>query len=136
MWVTVSFGKIEFMFDTLYVHCISKLQFEVPAVVTYKALKLEKDKGISTLQAEKSFVWDQLKMMEQDYSGTIKKSKLLKQHKSFCKIDELQVVVQKKYGEIIRLQVEVTNDKNRMLILEDELQIDLFFCCGLGQLAC
>jgi hypothetical protein len=74
--------------------------------------------------------------MEQDHSGTIKKSKLLKQHKSFCKIDELQVVVQKKYGEIIRLQVEVTNDKNRMLILEDELQIDLFFCCGLGQSAC
>jgi hypothetical protein len=54
-WISVSFGKIEFKFGTLYIHCISKLQFEVPAVVTYKTLKSEKDKGISTLQAEKEF---------------------------------------------------------------------------------
>jgi hypothetical protein len=58
----------------------------------YKILRLEKDKEIS------AFVCNQLETMEEDYSGTIKSKNI-----------EVK-------------QVEVTNAKERMSILEDELQ--------------
>ena len=67
---------------------------------------------------------NQLKTMEEDYSGTIKSKKIeVKQAQKLPQnVDELQVAAQKKDGEIVRLQVEVTNAKERMSILEDELQ--------------
>ena len=90
----------------------------------YKILRSEKDKEVLELQAENKFVWNQLKTMEEDYSGTIKsKSIEVKQaQKLLQNVDELQVAAQKKDDEIVRLQVEVTNAKERMSILEDELQ--------------
>ncbi|CAD6231611.1 unnamed protein product [Miscanthus lutarioriparius] len=90
----------------------------------YMILRSEKDKEISALQAEKNFVCNQLKTMEEDYSGAIKsKSIEVKQaQKLLQNVDELQVAAQKKDDEIVRLQVEVTNAKERMSILEDELQ--------------
>lgn len=94
----------------------------------YKILRYEKDKEISALQAEKDFVWNQLKTMEDDYSGTIKSKNIeVKQateaaQKLLQSVDELQVAAQKKDDEIVRLQVEVTNTKERMSNLEDELQ--------------
>jgi hypothetical protein len=90
----------------------------------YKILRSEKDKEISALQAEKIFVCNQLKTMEEDYSGTIKSKNIeVKQAQKLQQnVDELQVAAQKKDDEIVRLQVEVTNAKERMSILEDELQ--------------
>jgi hypothetical protein len=62
--------------------------------------------------------------MEEDYSGTIKSKNIeVKQAQKLQQnVDELQVAAQKKDDEIVRLQVEVTNAKERMSILEDELQ--------------
>lgn len=94
----------------------------------YKTLRSEKDKEISALQAEKDFVWNQLKTMEDDYSGTIKSKNIEVNQateaaqKLLRNLDELQVAAQKKDDEIVRLQVEVTNAKERMSILEDEVQ--------------
>ena len=67
---------------------------------------------------------NQLKTMEEDYSGTIKSKKIeVKQAQKLPQnVDELQVAAQKKDDEIVRLQVEVTNAKERMSILEYELQ--------------
>jgi len=69
-------------------------------------------------------VCNQLKTMEEDYSGTIKSKKIeVKQAQKLPQnVDELQVAAQKKDDEIVRLQVEVTNAKERMSILEYELQ--------------
>jgi hypothetical protein len=90
----------------------------------YKILRSEKDKEISALQAKKNFVCNQLKTMEEDYRGAIKSKNIeVKQaQKLLQNVDGLQVASQKKDDEIIRLQVEVTNAKERMSILEDELQ--------------
>jgi septal ring factor EnvC (AmiA/AmiB activator) len=84
----------------------------------YKILRSEKDKEIS------AFVCNQLKTMEEDYSGTIKSKNIeVKQAQKLQQnVDELQVAAQKKDDEIVTLQVEVTNAKERMSILEDELQ--------------
>ena len=80
----------------------------------YKILRSEKDKEISALQAEKNFVCNQLKTMEEDYSGTMKSKNV--------EVKQATEAAQKKDDEIVRLQVEVTNAKERMSILEDELQ--------------
>nr|AGT16141.1 hypothetical protein SHCRBa_050_H11_R_20 [Saccharum hybrid cultivar R570] len=80
----------------------------------YKILRSEKDKEISELQAENKFVWNQLKTMEEDYSGTLKTKNV--------EVKQATEAAQKKDDEIVRLQVEVTNAKERMSILEDELQ--------------
>ncbi|KAF8663234.1 hypothetical protein HU200_055840 [Digitaria exilis] len=94
----------------------------------YKTLSSEKDKHISSLTAEKDFVWNQFKTMEQEYIVTIKNKNMeAKQateaaHKLQQKVDELQVEGQKKDDEIVRLRVEVTKAKENMLILEDELK--------------
>jgi hypothetical protein len=80
----------------------------------YKILRSEKDKEISELQAENKFVWNQLKTMEEDYSGTLKSKNV--------EVKQATEAAQKKDDEIVRLQVEVTNAKERMSILEDELQ--------------
>ena len=80
----------------------------------YKILKSEKDKEISELQAENKFVWNQLRTMEEDYSGTMKSKNI--------EVKQATEAAQKKDDEIVRLQVEVTNAKERMSILEDELQ--------------
>ena len=94
----------------------------------YKTLSSEKDKQISALNAEKDFVWNQLKTMERDYMVTIKiKNIEAKQatdaaQKLLKNVDELQVAAQKKDDEIDRLQAEVTSAKEKMLLLEDELK--------------
>ncbi|ONM28957.1 cytomatrix protein-related [Zea mays] len=94
----------------------------------YKTMRSEKDKEISALQAEKNFVWNQLKNMEKDYTGTIKSKHIeVKQateaaQKLLQNVDELQAAAQKKDGEIDKLQIEVSNAKQRISILEDELQ--------------
>ncbi|CAO2194029.1 unnamed protein product [Urochloa humidicola] len=94
----------------------------------YKTLSSEKDKQISSLNAEKDFVWNQFKTMEQEYIMAIKKKNIeAKQgteaaQKFQQNVDELQVEAQKKDEEISRLQAEVTAAKEKMLILEDELK--------------
>jgi chromosome segregation ATPase len=94
----------------------------------YKILKSEKDKETKELQAENKFVWNQLKTMEGEYSRTIKSKNIeVKQateaaQKLLQNVNELQVAAQKKDDEIVRLEEEVTNAKERMSILEDELQ--------------
>ncbi|CAO2209580.1 unnamed protein product [Urochloa humidicola] len=94
----------------------------------YKTLSSEKDKQISALNAEKDFVWNQFKTMEQEYIVTIKKKNIeAKQateaaQKFQQNVDELQVDAQKKDEEISRLQAEVAAAKEKMLILEDELK--------------
>jgi len=80
----------------------------------YMILRSEKDKEISELQAENKFVWNQLRTMEEDYSGTMKSKNI--------EVKQATEAAQKKDDEIVRLQVEVTNAKERMSILEDELQ--------------
>ena len=80
----------------------------------YKILRSEKDKEVLELQAENKFVWNQLKTMEEDYSGTMKSKNI--------EVKQATEAAQKKDDEIVRLQVEVTNAKERMSILEDELQ--------------
>ncbi|XP_066305589.1 nucleoporin nup211-like [Miscanthus floridulus] len=80
----------------------------------YKVLRSEKDKEILELQAENKFVWNQLKTMEEDYSGTMKSKNV--------EVKQATEAAQKKDDEIVRLQVEVTNAKERMSILEYELQ--------------
>ncbi|WVZ72648.1 hypothetical protein U9M48_021071 [Paspalum notatum var. saurae] len=76
----------------------------------YKALKSEKDKEILALEREKKFVWNQFNTKEQE-AKKLQKS-----------LDELQVIAQKKDDEMVNVQVELINAKERMLILEDELQ--------------
>jgi len=94
----------------------------------YKTLSSEKDKQISSLRAEKDFVWNQFKTMEQDYIVTIKSKNIeAKQateaaQKLQKNVDELRVAAQKKDDEIDRLQAEVTSAKEKMLLLEDELK--------------
>ncbi|KAK8452579.1 hypothetical protein SEVIR_5G134300v4 [Setaria viridis] len=94
----------------------------------YKTLSSEKDRQISALTAEKDFVWNQFKTMEQEYIVTIKNKNIeAKQateaaQKLRHNVDELQEAAQEKDDEIARLQAEVTNAKEKMLILEDELQ--------------
>ncbi|PUZ58464.1 hypothetical protein GQ55_5G511200 [Panicum hallii var. hallii] len=94
----------------------------------YKNLSSEKDKQISALNAEKDFVWNQFKTMEQDYIVTIKsknieaKQAIEAAQKLQKNVDELQVAAQKKDDEIDRLQAEVTTAKEKMLLLEDELK--------------
>jgi chromosome segregation ATPase len=94
----------------------------------YKTLSSEKDRQISALTAEKDFVWNQFKTMEQEYTVAIKSKNMeAKQateaaQKLQQNVDELQEAAEKKDDEIIRLQAEVTNAKEKMLILEDELQ--------------
>ncbi|CAL4978358.1 unnamed protein product [Urochloa decumbens] len=108
----------------------------------YKTLSSEKDKQISSLNAEKDFVWNQFKTMEQEYIVTIKKKNIeakqateaaqkfqqnvdelqVEAQKFQQNVDELQVEAQKKDEEISRLQAEVTAAKEKMLILEDELK--------------
>ncbi|RLN24519.1 MAR-binding filament-like protein 1-1 [Panicum miliaceum] len=94
----------------------------------YKTLSSEKEKQISALNAEKDFVWNQFKTMEQDYIMTIKSKNIeAKQateaaQKLQKNVDDLQVAAQKKDDEINRLQAEVTTAKEKMLLLEDELK--------------
>ncbi|XP_062185541.1 uncharacterized protein LOC133889096 [Phragmites australis] len=94
----------------------------------YKTLSSEKDKEISALRAERSFVWNQFKTMEQEYGETCKKKTLeAKQaieaaQKLQRNVGELQVAAQKNDDEIDRLRAEAVNAKEKMLILEDELQ--------------
>ncbi|RCV25058.1 hypothetical protein SETIT_5G136000v2 [Setaria italica] len=94
----------------------------------YKTLSSEKDRQISALTAEKDFVWNQFKTMEQEYIVTIKNKNIeAKQANEAAQklqhnVDELQEAAQEKDDEIARLQAEVTNAKEKMLILEDELQ--------------
>ncbi|KAJ1282190.1 hypothetical protein BS78_03G032200 [Paspalum vaginatum] len=74
----------------------------------YKALKSEKDKEILALQREKTFVWNQYNTKEQE-AQKLQKS-----------LDELQVITQKKDDEIVRLQLEVINAKERMLVKDKD----------------
>ncbi|CAL4958732.1 unnamed protein product [Urochloa decumbens] len=80
----------------------------------YKTLSSEKDKQISSLNAEKDFVWNQFKTMEQEYIVTIKKKNI--------EAKQATEAAQKFQQNVDELQAEVTAAKEKMLILEDELK--------------
>lgn len=104
----------------------------------YKTLNSEKEKQLSSLTAEKDFVWNQFKTMEQEYIVTIKNKNIeAKQateaaQKLQQNIDALQVAGQTKDNKIVRLRAEVTKAKEKILILENELEEMHSFVKGRG----
>uniref|UniRef100_A0A0E0KM89 Uncharacterized protein n=1 Tax=Oryza punctata TaxID=4537 RepID=A0A0E0KM89_ORYPU len=92
----------------------------------YKTLSSEKEKEVSALHAEKDFVWNQLRTMENDYTDLLKKKKIEAAQATEAaqklqkNLEELQD--QNKGNEIGRLQAEAADAKKKILILEDKLQ--------------
>ena len=94
----------------------------------YKNLSKEKDKEVSALEAQKDFVWHQLKTMEKDYDSLLKKKKIEAAQATEAaqrlqqKVEELQAAAQKKDDEIGRLQAEANGANKKILLLESKLQ--------------
>uniref|UniRef100_A0A0D9ZGH2 Uncharacterized protein n=1 Tax=Oryza glumipatula TaxID=40148 RepID=A0A0D9ZGH2_9ORYZ len=92
----------------------------------YKTLSSEKEKEVSALRAEKDFVWNQLRTMENDYTDLLKKKKIEAAQATEAaqklqkNLEELQD--QNKGNEIGRLQAEAVDAKMNISILEDKLQ--------------
>uniref|UniRef100_J3LV96 Uncharacterized protein n=2 Tax=Oryza brachyantha TaxID=4533 RepID=J3LV96_ORYBR len=110
-----------------HIHSPRDLRAEIRKLKqAYKTLSSKKDTEIFALRAEKDFVWNQLRVMEKDYTGLLKKKKIeaaqateaaQKLQKS---LEELQD--QNKDNEIGRSQAEAVDAKKNILILEDKLQ--------------
>uniref|UniRef100_A0A0D9W1V6 Uncharacterized protein n=1 Tax=Leersia perrieri TaxID=77586 RepID=A0A0D9W1V6_9ORYZ len=110
-----------------HIHSPRDLRAELKKLkLAYKTLSSQNDKEVSALRAEKDFVWNQLRTMENDYTDLLKKKKIEAAQATEAaqklqkNLEELQD--QNKDHEIGRLQAEAVDTKTKILILEDKLQ--------------